>query len=164
MGNYITINDMQRQERTFDLKVLVFLLVAVSVFGWLRLQQALVYWNTFNWLEVSVPPLYLAISGGVFGLGLLVAAIWLWYGLPGYHLLTGSVVVLFMVWYWLDRLLLTISPAAQANLVFALVLTAFLVVFTAAVLAVHPPIHPLMTSHPLTSASAEQEESIDARD
>lgn len=157
------MNDMQRQERTFDLKVLVFLLVVASILGWLRLQQALVYWHTLAGLEVSVPPLYLSISGGIFGFSMLAAAVWLCFGLPGYRLLTGSVVALFTTWYWLDRLFLTINPAAQVNLVFAIVLTAFLVVFAAAVLAVHTPIFPQNANYPPTTASAE-EESAHARD
>ena len=150
---------MKRQNRTFDLKMLVFLLLLASVAGWLRMQQSLVYAGRLAQLEISVPPLYLAISGAVFGIAMLAAGVWLWFGLSGYRLVVGSVVGLFCVWFWIDRLLLTRNPAAHANNAFILAVTAFFLVFTVAVLAAHPPLNPEGTPLPSLSAPAEEETS-----
>ena len=150
---------MKRQNRTFDLKMLVFLLLLASVSGWLRMQQSLVYAGRLAQLEISVPPLYLAISGAVFGIAMMAAGVWLWLGLPGYRLMVGSVVGLFCAWFWIDRLLLTRNPAVHANNTFILAVTAFFLIFTVAVLAAHPPLNSEGTSLPSLSAPAEEENS-----
>lgn len=154
---------MKRQFKTFDLKVLVFLFFLASVLGWMRMRQALVYSSVLTRLEISVPPLYLAVSGAVFGIAMLAAGAWLWLGLHGYRLLVGSVVGLFCAWFWIDRLLLTRNPAAHTNNTFILVVTVFFLVFTVAVLAAHPPLNPEGTSLPSSSAPAEEETSENAR-
>ncbi len=153
---------MKHQSRTFDLKVLVFLLLLVSVNGWLRLQQAVFYWNTLNQVEIAVPPLYLAISGAVFGIAMLSAAIWLWSGLAHYRLFVSTVVVAFSLWYWIDRITLTQNSAAQTNWPFALLVTAFLWIFTFSVLAVHPPLWDENPTRFTQPASAGEESPDDA--
>lgn len=154
---------MKQPVRTFDLKVLVFLLLLASVFGWLRLQQSLMYADRLAQLEISVPPLYLGISGAVFGITMLAAGVWLWLGLSGYRPLVGSVVGLFCAWFWIDRLLLSLNPAARANDLFILSVTAFFLVFTIAVLAAHPPNYREGTTPPSTPAPAEEDAHEDAR-
>jgi hypothetical protein len=131
---------MKRQIRSFDLIVYTFLLLLASIAGWLRLQQAIVYWDKLITYKLDVPPLYLAVSGAVFGIVMLLAAIWLWYGLPYYRSLTTVAVASFSLWYWIDRLTLTRNDAAQVNWLFALFETLFFGVFTFAVLAAHPPL------------------------
>jgi hypothetical protein len=73
------------------------------------------------------------------------------------------VVGLFCTWFWIDRLLLTRSPAARANDIFLLAVTAFFLIFTVAILAAHPQLNSEGNSIPSLSAPAEEETSQDAR-
>ncbi len=144
--------------------MLVFLFFLASVLGWMRMRQALVYTAVLSRLEISIPPLYLAISGAVFGITLLAAGVWLWLGLPGYRPLTASVVILFTAWFWLDRLMLTRNPVTRTNDAFLLAATAFFLVFTLAVLAAHPPLNPEGKSLPSPPAPAEEDHRSNGRD
>jgi hypothetical protein len=131
---------MKRQIRSFDLIIYSLLLLLASAAGWLRLQQAVIYWDRLVTNKMVVPPLYLAVSGTVFGIVMLLAAIWLWYGLPYYRSLITAAVASFSLWYWIDRLTLTRNDFTQANWLFALFVTLFFWIFTFAVLAAHPPL------------------------
>ncbi|MEN6524003.1 MAG: hypothetical protein ABFD14_09805 [Anaerolineaceae bacterium] len=153
---------MKRQIRSFDLVMVTFLLLLASIAGWLRLQQAIAYWDRLITYQMNVPPLYLAISGAVFGIVMLLAVIWLWFGLPNYRSVTAVAVISFSLWYWIDRLTLTRNMATQANWLFALFITLFLWIFTFAVLAAHPPLHQKTITRSTNPASAGEKRIDDA--
>ncbi len=153
---------MKRQIRSFDLIIYTLLLFLVSATGWLRLQQAIIYWDKLVTYKMDVPPLYLAVSGAVFGIVMLLAAIWLWFGLPYYRSLTAVAVASFSLWYWIDRLTLTRNDSMQANWLFALLVTLFFWVFTFTVLAAHPPLKVNTVSKTDNPASAGEKSHDDA--
>ncbi len=84
------------------LLAIVFLLFAL--FEGFRLVDSIYYWKTL--LEYGAQSLYLALSGAVWSIGGLLLVWGLWRGKRWAWL--GSVIgaVGFMIWYWLDRLLL----------------------------------------------------------
>ncbi|HTX78992.1 MAG TPA: hypothetical protein VMC62_04960 [Longilinea sp.] len=116
-------------KKIFLLLFLELTLLVFSLDSWLRFQQAIVNWTYLISLGVVVLPLYLAVSGAVWGLVSLAAAVGLWFYQRWAVIVTGAGALLFTIWYWLDRLFL--APAtggSQANLWFAVVINAVLLV------------------------------------
>lgn len=101
----------------------VFLLLSAA--GWLRFEQTLVQWNTLQQAGVRPGPVYLAVSGLLWGAGGVLCAVALWLGWRGARQIGMWGVVLFLVSYWANRLFFTQSSSAQANWAFALVFSVF---------------------------------------
>lgn len=105
-----------------------------SIIGWLRFQQALVYWDWFQPPFLSVSPLYLVISGVLWGVVGLTAVLMLWFRWHPAQLFAHLAVGFYVLWYWTDRMLLTASSDAQANLVFSIMVTLCLLLLSLAAL------------------------------
>jgi hypothetical protein len=120
--------------RTFSLLLVIFGLLGLSIYGWLRFQQSLALWDILIRIGVWPGPLYLAISGAMWGILGFAAGIGLFLR-KNWAVRFTQIAVLFMAaWYWFDRLVLVQSEAAQTNLVFMVLLTILAVAFTFAVL------------------------------
>jgi hypothetical protein len=120
--------------RPFSLLLLIFGLLGLSIYGWLRLQQSLALWDILVQIGVWPGPLYLAISGAVWGILGLVAGIGLFLRKNWATRFTQIAILFMAAWYWFDRLVLVRSEAAQTNLVFMGLLTFLAIAFTFAVL------------------------------
>jgi len=86
--------------------------------------------NNWYWLgfaSVLPGPLYLAITGGLWGAVGLFAAIWIWQGRAWGRLVGFCAVTFFVISYWIDRLFFAIAPETGVNTPFSLLVT-FLVV------------------------------------
>jgi len=111
--------------------LLLFLELVLLVFSldsWLRFQQAIANWAYLISLGADVLPLYLAVSGAVWSIVSLVAAVGLWFYQRWAVIGTGVGALLFTVWYWLDRLFLTPAADGQANVWFVVGVNAILLV------------------------------------
>ncbi len=88
-----------------------------------RLVQAILYWDELNGLVLRVHPLYLIVTGLVFGAAGLPMIWGLWLGrawvVRRFQIFLGALVF----YYWLDRIFLTASKAAQGNWPFAAAIT-----------------------------------------
>ncbi len=124
-----------RRRRTLGLKLLVFGLAVFGVMGWLRVGQTIGLWQMLTAVNVWPGPIYLVVSGTLWGLTAFVAAIGLWIGFRWARAFTIATALFIAVSYWIDRLFLVRSTAARANLLFALIMTLALLVYTFAVLA-----------------------------
>lgn len=95
-----------------------------SAAGWMRMIDTLADWY---WLEqvaaVTPGPLYLAITGGLWGVAGLVAAVWAFLRLPRWRSGGLAMVVFIASTYWADRLLLTRAEDGFFNAGFAALLT-----------------------------------------
>ena len=76
---------------------------------------------------LSVPPVYLMVSGLVWGVAGLILAFWLWTGRPAAVSGTLIAALAYSLYYWIDRSLLAAGPTA-ANWPFALLVNLFLLV------------------------------------
>ncbi|MDR3577584.1 MAG: hypothetical protein P4L50_27280 [Anaerolineaceae bacterium] len=112
-----------RPKRTLSLSFLAVSLLVLSLFGWLRLQQAVFNWDFLVQLDIHPGPLYLAAGGTLWGVLGLTAAVSLWYRLSWSVMITEVTVLVFAASYWLDRLALSHSAGSQTNLYFAIGLT-----------------------------------------
>jgi hypothetical protein len=123
------------------LLLVIFGLLGLSIYGWLRFQQSLALWDILIQIGIWPGPLYLAISGAVWGMLGLVAGVGLFLRKNWAARFTQAAVLFMAAWYWFDRLVLVKSEAAQANLTFMVLLTILSVAFTFAVLRKIEQIH-----------------------
>jgi len=110
-------------KRTFELKLLIAEMLILSLYGWLRLEQAIVGWDWLIQVGIRPGPGYLVISGllwGLAGAGAGVALLVRWRWSP----LIACLGALFCaLLYWFERLVFTRSNDNLSNIPFAVVLT-----------------------------------------
>ncbi len=121
--------------RTFELWVLVLILLVGSLEGFLRLQAAIYTWSVLAGIGITPGPLYLAISGAIWGLALLVSAAGLFFRQRWAAWYTRIAAVALALAYWIDRLAFTRSAVAQANWPFMAGVTVFFLAFVFSVLS-----------------------------
>ncbi len=126
------------RRRTFSVRLLAYGLLFFGVMGWLRVGQTIPLWAVLQALGVWPGPLYLAVSGALWGTFSTVAAVGLWLGLRWSRKFTIFTGLFIAVTYWIDRLFLARSSAARAPLPFALILTIVLLVYAFTVLRSDP--------------------------
>lgn len=113
-----------RQPRGIRAWVFIFAMALFSAAGWMRMIDSL---NDWYWLDqvaaVAPGPLYLAITGGLWGVAGLVAAVWVFLRLPRWRSGGLAMVVFIASTYWADRLLLTRAEDGFVNAGFSALLT-----------------------------------------
>ncbi len=114
--------------------VLILGLVYLTIAGWVRMGYAIQSWYWLNFSGIHPGPLYLAISGGLWGLVGLIAVIWVILRRPGYRLLGMGAAVFFALTYWIDRLFIVTDPGGIRNNLFAALFTLLLLAFAILVL------------------------------
>jgi hypothetical protein len=115
----------KRQKRSLGLALLVLGLLVVSGYGWLRFEQAVLYWDLIANLDLPVGSIYFALAGFAWGAGGLVLAVALWFRRDWAPRWTRIGMAVIAASYWIERLWLYRSAESRYNLVFALVLSAF---------------------------------------
>jgi hypothetical protein len=100
--------------------------------GFVRMTDAIINWYWYTLSGIQPGPLYLVISGGVWGLFGLLALVWLWFGLAWSKRVASGAAVFITLTFWLDRLL--IGKQAMANHTFPAVLTLLGLVYVGLVL------------------------------
>lgn len=118
------------QKRPFLLKVLAFCLLIITMSGALRLYGALTSWNLLSELGLPVRPLYLAVYGGIQAVAALIGCFGLWFRQRWSLTYNLIFLPLILLWYWLDRLLLTRSEIANENLLFTVIATLIFLIFS----------------------------------
>jgi hypothetical protein len=106
----------------------------LSAYGWIRLVASI---NDWYWLDtiagIRPGPLYLVITGGLWGLIGLAALVWVFLALPRYREAGTAAALLFALTYWIDRLFIT-QYGKDSNLWFAVGFTVICLGYTALVL------------------------------
>ena len=115
------------RRRPFGVTLLLWLVLSLSAWGLVRLLAALRWWNLLYEFEASLSPLILSMTGAFW---LLVGGVLLWGLFSGrswtYRAIPLSV-ALWLMEYWIERLLL---ESARANLPFALIASLLLLLVT----------------------------------
>lgn len=109
--------------RTLWIRLLVYGLAIISIGGWLRLTTAL---RLTPWLQQfqSTPGVpYLVISGAVVCLLACVTAVAAWRCERWAQRIVRIFAVIYVAWYWINRLVFNQSPITQTNWLFALGMT-----------------------------------------
>lgn len=128
-----------RPWRPVILIALVIVLLFFSALSWARFGLAFANGNFYN-LETGLPlSIYLAVSGAVWGVTSLAAAIGNWYRKSWALLLTGIGAVAFTAWFWVERLLLKRTSLATINWLYDAIFNLIVLVFIlSTVFAVYP--------------------------
>lgn len=124
-----------KQKHSFELELLVIILLLVGGFGALRFYQALRDWNMLLSFELPVHPLYFALSGAVWTIGGIGSALGLWLRWRWAPVVTRLAVVVCALWYWVEALLFRHSALDAANRPFALAMTVLLLGYAFGTLA-----------------------------
>ncbi|KAA3644578.1 MAG: hypothetical protein DWQ07_14255 [Chloroflexi bacterium] len=94
--------------------------LSLSVLQFIRFGMSLANWEFLAQQALSVSPLYLALTGLLWALPSLVVAWSLWFRKRWADRAAIWGAVAFSIYYWLDRLLLGRSEAAESNMPFAI--------------------------------------------
>ncbi len=114
----------------------ILLLAGVLVFTagmLLRASNGIRYWEFLNGLPLSVSPLYLVLTGGLWALFGLLAAVWLWQGNRRAPAAVTTLTAGYVLYYWAEQLFVMISPLRQARWPFSAGVSILMVVIVIAV-------------------------------
>ncbi len=133
----MTTGNPSLKKRSAVLIILSLVMLFISVFGWLRFVEGISGWMFLQEIGPAVLPLYLGVSGLIWGITGIVAAFGIWFHQRWALILLACGVGIFTIWYWLDRIILSANPDANSNWIFSLVMTGgFLAYFIGSILAV----------------------------
>jgi uncharacterized membrane protein YidH (DUF202 family) len=133
----MTTSNSSPKSRSAVLIILSLVAFFISVFGWLRFVEGISGWMFLQEIGPAVLPLYLLISGLIWGITGIVAAFGIWFHRRWALILLACGVGIFTLWYWLDRIILSANPDANSNWIFSLVMTGgILAYFIGSILAV----------------------------
>jgi hypothetical protein len=120
---------VRQQKRSAVLIILSIVTVALSSLGLLRFLDGIRNWNILASYAPAVLPLYLVLSGFIWGAAGLTAAVGIWFHQRWALILLCVDIAIFTLWYWLDRLLLSRSVDANFNWGFSLIMTAGIILY-----------------------------------
>ena len=96
----------------------ILLLAGVLVFTagmLLRAWNGIRFWDFLSGLPLSVSPLYLVLTGGLWALFGLRVMWWLWQGASWAPAALRHLTVSYVLYYWIDQLLVMTSPLRQTR-------------------------------------------------
>jgi hypothetical protein len=106
----------------------------LSAYGWTRLVGSITDWYWLSTVAGIRPgALYLAVTGGLWGVIGLAALVWVFLARPGYRAAGMAAALLFALTYWIDRLFVA-QNGKDSNLWFAVGFTVICLGYTALVL------------------------------
>ena len=124
--------DFTPQRRPFGVTLLLWMVLSLSAWGLLRLFGALSWWEVLSQFGARLSPLYLSITGAGWA---LFGAVLFWgiFSRKSWaHLAMRASIILWLVEYWIERIFF---EAPRANLLFTILLSAFLLVVTLTITA-----------------------------
>jgi len=114
----------KKPPRLWRHRIALLLSAGYALMGWLRLQQALWYWAFLVDLDIWPSPPYFAATGGVIGLGFSAALVMLLARKPVIHRFIRILGIIFLAWFWFDRILYSTWRAFFIQLPVSLLITA----------------------------------------
>jgi hypothetical protein len=103
--------------------ILIGMLGFYALIGWLRLRGALTFQDYFTTLNIWPRPIYLAISGGMIGVTFTLAVFFLFFNWRYAYKYARWLAVVFLLWFWADRIWLSVREAFFNQLEVGLLIT-----------------------------------------
>ena len=100
------------------------LLPVYALIGWLRLAEALRFWDYLLELNIWPRPLYFAVTGTAIGAGFTFAWTFLLLKLKISGLFSRGLGGVFLLWFWTDRIWFSMREAFFNQLLIAFLITA----------------------------------------
>jgi hypothetical protein len=111
-------------------RIIALILIPVyALLGWLRLAEALKYWDYLLELNIWPRPLYFAITGMLLGVCFTIAWILLLLNLKIGIVIGKTIGWIFLAWFWVDRIWLSLKEAFYDQLFIALLITAITLIW-----------------------------------
>ena len=111
-------------------RVLVLITLPVyALIGWLRLAETLKYWDYLLELNIWPRPLYFAFTGAMLGSCFTIAWILIILNLKMGAVFGRVLGWVFLLWFWVDRIWLSLKEAFYNQLFIALLITAFTLIW-----------------------------------
>jgi hypothetical protein len=120
---------MKLRDRPLFRLILLLGLALFSLNGWLRMAGSFAYWYWLAAANIQPGPLYLLISGVLWGAAGLFALVWIALRRPHYRLVGIAVVLMYAVTYWADRLLIRNPETNLPNIIFAALFTLLALIY-----------------------------------
>jgi hypothetical protein len=105
------------------------LLPGYALIGWLRLAEALHNWDYLLDINIWPRPLYFAISGALIGAGFTAAWVILLLKLKFSGRFSRFLGSIFLVWFWVDRIWLSLRDAFFNQLFVAFLITSITLIW-----------------------------------
>ena len=122
----IQMNRSKKNKRTFGLYILIIASLLIAWSGGLRVYKTFANAKLINAIDLQAYTPFLVASGiayGLLGLSAALALFLRWQWAPWYAPLAWFLTTLL---YWVEHLLLTLSPAANVNIPFEILLDVFM--------------------------------------
>jgi hypothetical protein len=119
------MNESTPRKKPFGVTLLLWMVLILITWGGVRFHATLRWWNVVEEFDSSLSPLYLSVTGAGWS---VVGCVLLWSILTSKEKSPQAVLTSIMVWlieYWAERMFF---QTARANLVFALVSSAIMVI------------------------------------
>jgi hypothetical protein len=117
---------LQNPSRPPEVKLLVLIILWLTLWNFLRLIQAIRFWDILAQYRPHAGPLYLALSGGIWALIGLVIALVVWQGKFWAWSVTLGAMIIYGAWIGFDRFII---QSSHGNELFTLILTVTLLIF-----------------------------------
>ena len=108
--------------------LLALLVLSSTAWNFVRFASALAGWESLAAYVSSAGPLYISLSGLAWGLAGLPVYVGLILGLPWARIASGTAIGAYLLYYWLDRLLLSAAP--RTGMSFAVLISLLVIGFT----------------------------------
>ncbi len=123
-STFMTELELQKKSGAWRRIILLCLLPVYALIGWLRLYETINYWRYLIELNIWPRPLYFAITGGLLGLGFTLAWLFLLLKFKASARYNRILGVVFLIWFWVDRIWLSLREAFFSQLFTAFFITA----------------------------------------
>jgi hypothetical protein len=118
--------------RPFTLYILVLVLLGFTILSLVRATQAFLQWDFLVTIDTHPGPLYPLLTGSFWAVWGVAAIIGLWLRRKFALSFAAWLVAGYTIWFWVDRLLVAVSPPANTG--FAIGSTLFWIVITGSML------------------------------
>lgn len=115
-------------KRPFGVTLILVIVLVFTLLNGLRLITAVCGWRTLSGLPLTVPTLYLVVTGTFWvsvGIPLIVG---LWVRRKWSLWMAWGVGILYPIFYWIDRLFIASRSAISSRVTFALGVTLFILI------------------------------------
>ena len=117
-------------QRPFSVTVLLWMVLSLSAWGVIRSFAALRWWDVLDEFNARLSPLYLLMTGIIWGIAGVVLLWSLWNGKARSRMAIVASILLWLAQYWIERLFFQLP---RANLPFAVVVSVLLLAVTFAI-------------------------------
>jgi len=116
-------------KRSLSVTLFAWMVFLIAISNLTRFIQAILQWD-FLLQYLSVSPLYLILTGLMWGSVFLLSFLGLWIGLQWVKIAIKYIIRVYIIYFWIDRFFIGNSICREANQYFMGMATVFLMIWT----------------------------------